>query len=216
VGSGTSGRIGALDASECSPTFGTDPETIQYEIAGGDRALTNASEASEDSTELGVCDMAASKGAATVAIICNRGSALAKVAQLAIEAGVDPEVLTGSMRLKAGTAQKIICNMLTTGAMARLGYVYGNMMVNLQLKNEKLNERGVAIVLRIAKVSRNNAETTLKAAAMKMPVAVVMPRSKVSKAKAIRQLKRKHGNVRKAIEAQAVSTYTLCSLDSSY
>jgi N-acetylmuramic acid 6-phosphate etherase len=106
--------------------------------------------------------------------------------------------------------------MLTTGAMARLGYVYGNMMVNLQLKNEKLNERGVAIVLRIAKVSRNNAETTLKAAAMKMPVAVVMPRSKVSKAKAIRQLKRKHGNVRKAIEAQAVSTYTLCSLDSSY
>ncbi len=229
VGSGTSGRIGALDASECPPTFSTDPETIQYVIAGGDRALTNAVEASEDSTKLGERDMAfrkpgkkdvvvglaasgrtpytiaaisyaASKGAATVAIICNRGSALAKAAQLAIEADVGAEVLTGSTRLKAGTAEKLICNMLTTGAMTRLGYVYGNLMVNLQVKNEKLSERAVSIVQRIAKVSEDDAQATLKAADKKVPVAIVMLLSKVTKAEAIRRLKRTRGNVRKAIE----------------
>lgn len=229
VGSGTSGRIGALDASECPPTFGTEPETVQYVIAGGDRALTNAIEASEDSTKQGAHDMAArkpgkkdvvvglaasgrtpytiaavryaaSKGAATVAIICNKGSELAKAAQLAIEADVGPEVLTGSTRLKAGTAEKLICNMLTTGAMVRLGYVYGNLMVNVQVKNEKLSERGVSIVQRIAKVSQDEAQATLKAADMKVPVAIVMLRSSVSKAEAVRRLKRAHGNVRKAID----------------
>jgi N-acetylmuramic acid 6-phosphate etherase len=230
VGSGTSGRIGALDASECPPTFGTEPETIQYVIAGGDRALTYASEASEDSTELGVRDMAArkpgkkdvvvglaasgrtpytvaavryaaGKGASTIAIVGNKGSELAAAAQLAIEADVGPEVLTGSTRLKAGTAEKLICNMLTTGAMARLGYVYGNLMVNLQVKNEKLSERGVSIVQSIAKVGADEAQTTLKTAEMKVPVAIVMLRSKVGKVEAVRRLKRTRGNVRKAIES---------------
>lgn len=229
VGSGTSGRIGALDASECPPTFGIDPAMIQYVIAGGDRALANATEASEDSRQLGTKDMAArkpgkkdvvvglaasgrtpytiaalqyaaKKGAATIAIICNTGSELARVAQIAIEAEVGPEVLTGSTRLKAGTAEKLICNMLTTGAMARLGYVYGNLMVNLQLKNKKLVERGISIVQRVAKVDRAVALATLKAAGMKVPVALVMLCAKVSRTEAVRRLKRSQGIIRLAIE----------------
>jgi N-acetylmuramic acid 6-phosphate etherase len=208
VGSGTSGRIGALDASECAPTFGIDPSIVQYVMAGGERALANATEASEDSSQLGRSDMAArkpgkrdvvvglaasgrtpytiaalkyaaKKGATTVAVICNRDSELARVAQIAIEAEVGPEVLTGSTRLKAGTAQKLICNMISTGAMARLGYVYGNLMVHLRLNNEKLIERGISIVQRIAKVNRVVALATLKTANMKLPVALVMLCAKV-------------------------------------
>jgi N-acetylmuramic acid 6-phosphate etherase len=234
VGSGTSGRLGALDASECPPTFGIDPSMVQYVMAGGERALANATEASEDSSELGVKDMAArkpgkkdvvvglaasgrtpytiaalkyaaKKGAATVAIICNTGSEMARAAQIAIEAEVGPEVLTGSTRLKAGTAQKLICNMITTGAMARLGYVYGNLMVHVQLKNEKLIERGISIVQRIAKVDRDVALATLKTADMKVPVALVMLCANVSKPEAVRRLKRAQGGIRKAIEAGANS-----------
>ncbi|MGD0680537.1 MAG: N-acetylmuramic acid 6-phosphate etherase [Terracidiphilus sp.] len=230
VGTGTSGRIGALDASECPPTFGTDPDMIQYVIAGGEQALANASEASEDSSQLGTRDMAARKpgkkdvvvglaasgrtpytvaalkyaarkGAATIAIICNTGSELAGVAEIAIEAEVGPEILTGSTRLKAGTAQKLICNMLTTGAMARLGYVYGNLMVNLHLKNEKLLERGISIVRHVAKVNRSVALATLEAADMKVSVALVMLCAQVAKPEAIRRLKRAQGSIRRAIEA---------------
>ena len=230
VGSGTSGRIGALDASECPPTFGTDPAMIQYVMAGGERALANATEASEDSQELGKADMAArnpgekdvvvglaasgrtpytvaalkyagGKGAATIAVICNTGSELAKVAQIAIEADVGPEVLTGSTRLKAGTAEKLICNMLTTGAMARLGYVYGNLMVNLHLKNEKLIERGISIVRRVGRVDRTTALRTLEAAGMKVPLALVMLCAKVGTVEASERLIRAQGNVRKAIDA---------------
>jgi N-acetylmuramic acid 6-phosphate etherase len=230
VGTGTSGRIGALDASECPPTFGTDPDMIQYVIAGGEQALANASEASEDSSQLGTRDMAARKpgkkdvvvglaasgrtpytvaalkyaarkGAATIAIICNTGSELAGVAEIAIEAEVGPEILTGSTRLKAGTAQKLICNMLTTGAMARLGYVYGNLMVNLHLKNEKLIERGISIVRHVAKVNRSVALATLEAADMKVSVALVMLCAQVAKPEAIRRLKRAQGSIRRAIEA---------------
>jgi N-acetylmuramic acid 6-phosphate etherase len=230
VGSGTSGRIGALDASECPPTFGIDQTMIQYVMAGGESALANATEASEDSPELGISDMAArkpgkkdvvvgiaasgrtpytiaalkyaaQKGAATIAVICNTNSELAKVAEIAIEAEVGPEVLTGSTRLKAGTAQKLICNMLTTGALTRLGYVYGNLMVNLQLKNEKLIERGISIVRRVAKVNRAVALATLEAADMKVSVALVMLRAEVSKPEAIRRLKRVQGSIRKAVEA---------------
>jgi N-acetylmuramic acid 6-phosphate etherase len=230
VGSGTSGRIGALDAAECAPTFGVDPSVVQYVMAGGEHALANATEASEDSSQLGVSDMAArkpgkkdvvvglaasgrtpytiaalkyaaTKGATTVAVICNRGSELASVAHIAIEAEVGPEVLTGSTRLKAGTAQKLICNMISTGAMARLGYVYGNLMVHLSLKNEKLVERGISIVQRIAKVKRSVALATLETADMKLPVALVMLCAKVSKTEAVRRLKRTQGSIRNAIES---------------
>lgn len=229
VGTGTSGRIGALDASECPPTFGTSPKKVQFLIAGGEEALVQATEASEDSAELGLRDMARkrpgkrdvvvglaasgvtpytisalqyarSKGAATVGIACNRGSALGKAADVAIEVEVGPEVLTGSSRLKAGTAQKMICNMLTTGAMARVGYVSSNLMVNLVLKNRKLVERGIAIVQTLAQVDCATAEKTLEQAGMRLPVALVMLKAQVTKAEAARRLKKTKGNVREAIE----------------
>jgi N-acetylmuramic acid 6-phosphate etherase len=229
VGTGTSGRIGALDASECPPTFGTKPEMVQFLIAGGIDALVRATESSEDSAALGRSDMAArrpgkrdvvvglaasgrtpytisavqyarAKGAATIAIACNRGSALAKAARTRIEVEVGPEVLTGSSRLKAGTAQKLICNMLTTGALAQLGYVYSNLMVNLHLKNEKLLERGILIIESLAKVDRDVAVRTLKDAGMSVPLALVMLKADVHKSEAVRRLRKGNGNVRKAIE----------------
>jgi len=229
VGTGTSGRIGALDASECPPTFGTSPEMVQYLIAGGESALSQATESSEDSAELGRRDMAARrpgkrdvvvglaasgrtpytiaaleyagrKGAATVAIACNRGSGLGSAAQIAIEVEVGPEVLAGSTRLKAGTAQKLICNMLTTGAMAQLGYVYSNLMVNLHLKNTKLLERGIAIVESLAKVDHDAAVHALEQAGMSVPLALVMLKADIGKSEAVRRLRKAKGNVRKAIE----------------
>ena len=229
VGTGTSGRIGALDASECPPTFGTNPEMVQFLIAGGERALVRATEASEDSAELGRSDMAAmkpgkrdavvgiaasgrtpytiaaleyarKKGAATIAIACNRDSALGKAAGICIEVEVGPEVLAGSTRLKAGTAQKLICNMLTTGAMVKLGYVYSNLMVNLQLKNEKLVERGILILGTLANVNRDAALEGLKEAGMSVPLALVMLKADVSKSEGAKRLRKAKGNVRKAIE----------------
>lgn len=228
IGAGTSGRIGALDASECTPTFGTPPEMVQFLIAGGDRALVQASEASEDSAEQGCRDMATrkpgkrdvvvglaasgntpytigavkyarSKGAAAIAITCNKGSELGKAASLGIEVDVGPEVLTGSSRLKAGTAQKLICNMLSTGAMAQLGYVYGNLMVNLHLKNKKLLERGLSILQALADIDRDTAVRTLELADMSMPLALVMVKAGTSRTEAKRRLNKARGNVRKAI-----------------
>jgi N-acetylmuramic acid 6-phosphate etherase len=229
VGTGTSGRIGALDASECPPTFGTKPEMVQFLIAGGENALVRATESSEDSAELGRADMAAKrpgkrdvvvglaasgrtpytigaleyaagKGAATIAVACNHGSALARAAKLRIEVEVGAEVLAGSSRLKAGTAQKLICNMLTTGAMARLGYVYSNLMVNLHLKNEKLLQRGILILESLAEVDREAAVRVLEKAGMSVPIALVMLKANVSKTEAVRRLRKANGNVRKAIE----------------
>lgn len=230
VGTGTSGRIGALDASECPGTFGVSEEMVQFVIAGGENAVVHASEASEDSAADGRTDMAArnpgesdvvvgiaasgrtpytisaleyahSKGAATIGIACNRGSTLGKAAKIRIEVEVGPEVLAGSSRLKAGTAQKLICNMLTTGAMAQMGYVYSNLMVNLQLKNEKLMERGIQIIEYLAKVDRSVAVRTLKNAGMSLPLALVMLKAGVTRDEAERKLHRANGNVRKAIEA---------------
>ncbi len=229
VGTGTSGRIGALDASECPPTFGTSPEMVQFLIAGGEEALIHATEASEDSADLGRRDMARKRpgkrdvivgvaasgftpytisalqyarkrGAATVGIACNRGSQLGKVADISIEVEVGPEVLTGSSRLKAGTAQKLICNMLTTAAMARVGYISSNLMVNLILKNKKLEQRGIAILEALAEVDQATAVQTLQKAGMKLPIALVMLKAQVSRVEAARRLKKSRGNVRKAIE----------------
>lgn len=229
VGSGTSGRIGALDASECQPTFGVDAKTVQFVLAGGERALVRAAEASEDSPKLGRSDMAArrpgkrdvvvgiaasgftpytiaaleyagGKGAATVGIACNRGSALGKAADIAIEVEVGPEVLTGSSRLKAGTVAKLICNMLSTGAMARLGYVYSNMMVSMHLKNRKVFERGITILESLTDIDREQAAQTLEEAGMSVALALVMLKTKASKAQAVRRLRKGRGNVRKAIE----------------
>ncbi len=228
VGAGTSGRIAALDAAECPPTFNTDPEMVQFVMSGGERALGRAAEASEDWPALGRRDIAKRKpgkrdvvvgvsasgrtpytvaalryarshGATTVAVTNNRGSWLERVAEIAIVAEVGPEVVAGSTRMKAGTAQKLILNMLSTGAMARLGYVYGNLMVNVHVKNKKLWERGVTILEEAAGIKRAAADRALNAAGRSVPVALVMLKAGVGKAEARRRLKAAHGNVRQAI-----------------
>ena len=228
VGAGTSGRLGALDASECPPTFNTDPKTVQYVIAGGEKALGNAVEANEDSPELGqkdiarlkpakkdvvvgiaasgrtpytiaACEYARKKGAKTACVVCNSGSPLAKAVDVAIEVNVGPEVVAGSTRLKAGTAQKLVLNMITTGAMTRLGYVYGNLMVNVHLKNEKLIERGIGIVEKATGVARDQAMFALRVADNKANVAIVMIQAGVPKKEAEKRLKKSNGSVRKAI-----------------
>jgi N-acetylmuramic acid 6-phosphate etherase len=231
VGAGTSGRIAALDASECPPTFNIDPKTIQYLIAGGEKALGRAAEHNEDSRNLGQADLARKKptkkdviigiaasgrtpytvaaieyarkrGAKTVAVVCNRHSELGRAAHIEIVADVGPEALSGSTRMKAGTAQKMILNMLTTGAMARLGYVYGNLMVNVHTRNQKLVERGLMILQQAAGVERETASQALKAAKNQVQVALVMLKTGLGRTQAQQRLKRAKGNVRKAIEAR--------------
>ncbi|MGZ4821834.1 MAG: N-acetylmuramic acid 6-phosphate etherase [Terriglobales bacterium] len=230
VGAGTSGRIAALDAAEVPPTFNADPEAVQFVIAGGLTALAAAAEANEDSRELGereiakrkpgrkdvvvgiaasgrtpftvaALDYAHKKGAKTIAITCNRNSPLEKAARLAIVTEVGPEVISGSTRMKAGTAQKMVMNMLSSGAMTRLGLVYGNLMVNLNPKNSKLVERGVSILRRAAKVSRETAQQALKAAGNSVPVALVMLHAEVNREGAEQALESTRGHVRKAIAA---------------
>ena len=193
VGAGTSGRVAALDAAECPPTFNVDHRTVQFIMAGGPAALASAVEADEDSRELGKSEMkkkkpgrndvivgiaasgrtpftvaaveyARSKGAHTISVTCNRNTPLQRAAHLAIVIEVGPEVISGSTRLKAGTAQKMVLNMLSSGAMTRLGYVYGNLMVNVTPKNSKLAARGVSILQQAAGVSDEIARQTLRAA----------------------------------------------------
>jgi len=230
VGAGTSGRIAALDSAECPPTFNTDPKTVQFVIAGGVKALAGAVEASEDSAELGEREIARKKpgkhdvvvgiaasgrtpftisalryarrhGSKTVAVTCNRNSPLQKAAHLAIVTEVGPEVVSGSSRMKAGTAQKMVLNMLSTGAMVRLGYVYDNLMVNVHLNNVKLVERGVTILQRAAGVPRPAAEKVLKSAGNSVPIALVMLKACSSRAQAAQALRAAKGNVRQAIAA---------------
>ncbi len=228
VGTGTSGRIAALDAVECPPTFDVGPRMVQFIIAGGPKALGAAVEADEDSRELGrkaiakkkptrrdvVVGIAASgrtpftiaaikyaraHGAKTVAVVCNPKSPLGKAAYVTIVADVGAEVVAGSTRMKAGTAQKMILNTLTTGAMTRLGYVYGNLMVNVSPKNEKLVERGVGILEKAAGLGHRAARKLFAAAGGRVPVALVMAKAGVSRAAAIAALRESHGQVRKAI-----------------
>jgi len=228
VGTGTSGRIAALDAVECPPTFDVAPRMVQFIIAGGPKALAAAVEADEDSRELGRKAMAKKKparkdvvvgiaasgrtpftiaaiqyarahGATTVAVVCNPKSPLGKAAQLAIVADVGAEVVAGSTRMKAGTAQKMILNMLTTGAMTRLGYVYGNLMVNVSPKNRKLSERGIGILEKAAGLDHRAARKFLAAAGGRVSVAMVMAKTGVSRADAVVALKRSQGQVRRAM-----------------
>lgn len=228
VGAGTSGRIAALDATECPPTFSTDPKQVQFVIAGGEKALGRAVEANEDSRELGQRDLAKLKpskkdvvvgiaasgrtpytiaaieyarkrGARTIAVSCNSGTPLSDAAEIDITADVGPEVVSGSTRMKAGTAQKMILNMLTTGAMTKLGYVYGNLMVNVGLKNTKLLERAITILSKATDVDRERARETLKESGS-LPIALIMLKAGVSRSEAKRRLKAAGGNVRRAIE----------------
>jgi N-acetylmuramic acid 6-phosphate etherase len=236
VGTGTSGRIGALDAVECPPTFGTDPRQVQYVMAGGAKALGAAVEDSEDDADLGrreiarrkpgrkdiVVGIAASgrtpfttaavqearrRGARTIAVTCNPHSQLERVAHFAIITDVGPEVVAGSSRMKAGTAQKMVLNMLSTGAMTRMGYVYGNLMVHVHLRNEKLVERGIGILQTAAKVEREVARAALGSAGTHVSTALVMLKAGISRAQADRALKSEKGNVRKAIASAKKNTH---------
>jgi N-acetylmuramic acid 6-phosphate etherase len=228
VGAGTSGRLAALDAAECPPTFNTDPKTVQYVIAGGDKALGHAAEYSEDSSvsgrkdigkrkpgkkdvvvgvaasgrtpyTLGAMEYARKKGAKTVAVICNRGSKMGALADIEIVLDVGPEAVSGSTRMKAGSAQKMALNLLTTGAMARLGYIYGNLMVNVHTRNQKLMERGLNVLEKAAGVDRQTASKTLGTARNQVAIALVMLKTGLDRTQAAKRLKSVKGNVREAI-----------------
>lgn len=228
VGAGTSGRLGALDASEIPPTFNIDPRRVQYIMAGGPKALGNSTEASEDDTAPAVAEMkkrkpgkkdvvigiassgrtpftvsaveyARRRGARTIALTCNRDSPLERAADFAIVTEVGPEVLAGSSRMKAGTAHKMVLNMISTGAMARLGYIYRNLMVNVWTKNEKLTDRAVRIVEQATGADHDSAACALKSSGNRTPVAVVMLAAGVTRSQAVAALKKSKGHVRNAI-----------------
>jgi N-acetylmuramic acid 6-phosphate etherase len=229
VGAGTSGRLGALDASEIPPTFNTDPRTVQFIMAGGPKALGASTEASEDDTALAVAEIkkrkprkhdiilgiatsgrtpftiaaveyARQRGAHTIALTCNRNSPLERAADFAIVTEVGAEVLAGSSRLKAGTAHKMVLNMISTGAMTRLGYVYRNLMVSVWTKNEKLVQRATRILEEATGTDHETAKRALKSSGNRTPVAIVMLSAGVDRAKAASALKGSKGHVRHAIE----------------
>lgn len=228
VGAGTSGRLGALDASEIPPTFNTDPRTVQYVMAGGPKALGASTEASEDDVQNAVAEMkkrkpgkhdivlgiatsgrtpftiaavdyARRRGARTIALTCNRNSPLERAAHFAIVTEVGAEVLAGSSRMKAGTAHKMVLNMISTAAMTRLGYVYGNLMVNVWTKNEKLVQRAIRIVEQATGVDHKTAANAFEAAGNRTPVAVVMLAAAATRSQAAAALKKSKGHVRQAI-----------------
>ncbi len=207
IGAGTSGRLGVLDASECPPTFGVSPELVQGVIAGGEPALTRAVEASEDDPAsgardllahgfrtgdvlagiaasgrtpyvLGAVEQARTMGAVTIGISCTPRSKLAQAVDIPITPLTGPEVVTGSTRLKAGTATKLVLNMLTTGAMIRRGYVYGNLMINVQPRNAKLKDRARRIVRDAAGISEAQAGELLEASGYDVRAAIQLAQRK--------------------------------------
>ena len=229
-GAGTSGRIGVVDAAECPPTFGTSPDLIQGFIAGGKEAMFRAQEGAEDLEENGakdvikakvnskdiICGIAASRrtpyvigavkkakefGAKTIYVTCNpREEFDIKEVDVAICPYVGPEVIMGSTRMKSGTAQKLVLNMLTTASMIRLGKVYENMMIDLQMTNKKLVERSKRIVMTVTGVDYDKATDVLKKADGHVKTALVMIKADVSAAEARKRLKKTDGFVRRAIE----------------
>ncbi len=230
VGAGTSGRLGVLDASECPPTFHTPPEMVQGVIAGGERALQHAVEGAEDSPELGaeaiqeggvksrdvVVGIAASgrtpfvlgamqtsreAGALTVGVSCVPGSPVEAAGELAVTMATGAEIVTGSTRLKAGTATKLVLNMISTGVLTRLGYVHGNLMVNVQPTNAKLRDRAVRIVGELAGVPAAEAQALLNQAAGEVKTAVVMHRLGVEAVQARSRLLEMDGVLRRVIGA---------------
>jgi N-acetylmuramic acid 6-phosphate etherase len=229
-GAGTSGRLGVLDASECPPTFSSPPEQVQGFIAGGDVALRRAVEGAEDDAAAGAADVAGAgvgaddvvvglaasgttpyvrgalreakgRGAFTVGVVCNPGSTLSAAADVAVELDVGPEVITGSTRLKAGTAQKLVLNMLTTASMARSGKVYGNLMVDLTATNEKLRGRAARIVAQVAGIDPAAAVPLLEQTGYRAKPAILMARAGCDAAEAERRLAAAGGMLRVALEA---------------
>lgn len=229
-GAGTSGRLGILDAVECPPTYSTDPETVQALMAGGYGAIFKAVEGAEDSKELGVEDMknihfsqkdvlvgiaasgrtpyvrgcmeyAKQLGAPTVAVTCCPGSELDQFADIGIAPAPGPEVVTGSTRMKSGTAQKMVLNMLSTGAMIKLGKVYGNLMVDVKPSNEKLIRRCVTIVCSAAECTEAEATKALEECDYRPKVAIVMVLRGVNADTACAMLQKAEGRIAKVLEA---------------
>lgn len=227
LGAGTSGRLGVLDASECPPTYNTPPQLVQGIIAGGDVALRRSIERAEDSPELGARDLeehdfgasdalvgiaasgrtpyvlggmehARQLGALTIGLTCVPGSPVAAAADIALVPATGPEVVTGSTRMKAGTATKLVLNMLSTGALIRLGYVYSNLMVNVQPTNTKLADRAARIVAAITGLSYDQAAQLL-AQAEAVKTAVVMHKLRLSRADAEGRLASAHGRLKDAL-----------------
>ena len=230
-GAGTSGRLGILDASECPPTFSVDPSMVQGIIAGGPKAILHAAEGAEDNFDegkkdaniltdkdvcvvisasgnpkylLGVLEKADEIGAATIAITCNSKGKIAEEAGHVICAEVGPEVIAGSSRLKAGTAQKMILNMLSTGSMIKIGKTYENFMIDLKAVNEKLKDRAIRIVSQIAGVTNGEALASLLKCNWEIKTAIVMNQLKVDTDEARLELKKHGGVLRKIINTQTV------------
>ncbi|MCD1127077.1 N-acetylmuramic acid 6-phosphate etherase [Jinshanibacter sp. LJY008] len=230
-GAGTSGRLGILDASECPPTYGTKPEQVIGLIAGGHQAIFKAVENAEDSLELGIEDLKAigfsnkdvlvgiaasgrtpyviasmeyakSLGANVISISCNPNSPIAQQADIAITPVVGGEVVTGSSRMKAGTAQKLVLNMLTTGSMIKIGKVYGNLMVDVEATNAKLVERQKNIVMQATGCSREEAEQALSQCQRHCKTAIVMVLTGMSAEQAKQALSASHGFIRAAIASK--------------
>jgi len=229
IGSGTSGRLGVLDASECPPTFGTDPGMVQGIIAGGIAALTRSQEGAEDVAANGAMEMdergvssddfvigiaasgttpyvhaalrrAAELGASTAIVSCSQPpAAVVAGVDVAILPIVGPEVVTGSTRLKAGTATKLVLNAITTGAMIRLGKTYGNLMVDMRATNDKLTDRAERIVVEVCGVSRDEARRLLDDAGRSVKTAIVMQKLAVGRDEALQALERAGGVIRRAI-----------------
>lgn len=231
VGAGTSGRLGVLDAVECEPTFGVSRDQVIALIAGGAEAFISAAEGSEDDEQAGVADLekavlspydlvigvaasgrtpyvcsalkfARGKGCHTVAVTCNKKSLMGSIAELAIEAVVGPEVVTGSTRLKAGSAQKMILNMISTAAMVLCGRVYENLMIDVVHTNEKLRIRAINVVMQAAGVTAERAERTLLEAGGNAKVAVTMLLAGLSAEDAAARLSESGGHVRLAIQGK--------------
>jgi N-acetylmuramic acid 6-phosphate etherase len=229
AGAGTSGRLGILDAAECPPTFGTDPGQVIGLIAGGKEAVFVAQEGAEDHESNGrealqdvnvsskdiVCGLAASgrtpfvhgalkeakeKGCHTIFVTTVPGSQVTIDVDVMIDIPVGPEVIMGSTRMKSATAQKMVLNMLTTGAMIRLGKIYENVMVDLQLSNQKLEERAKRIIMMFADVDYDEAEQSLKEAGGHVKTALVMVLGKLSREKAQQKLRENNGFIRKALQ----------------
>ena len=234
IGAGTSGRLGVLDASECPPTFNVPPDLVRGIIAGGDRALKCSTEASEDDSDAGARDLTASgfasgdvlvgisasgrtpyvlgaiakaraMGAVTCGISCTADSELSRAVDYPMEPKPGPEVLAGSTRLRAGTATKLVLNMISTAVMIRLGYVYGNLMVNVQPTNEKLAARARRIIEHATGVSRERAAELLEAAGRDVRTAIVMEKKKIARDQAERLLLRAGGRIREALGPEALT-----------
>lgn len=229
IGAGTSGRLGVLDASECPPTFGVSPEMVKGIIAGGERALRHPIEGAEDSKAQAVVDLqtiqfsskdvlvgiaasgrtpyvigaleyAKSLGSVTVSIASNPNSAMANIVDIAIDTVVGPEVLTGSSRLKSGTAQKLVLNMLTTASMILMGKCYQNLMVDVQASNEKLKARAIRIVMQATDCDKALAEETLKLADQNAKLAIMMILSGLARAQAETLLEKHQGKLQLALK----------------